>query len=263
MNASIDCQVFQDQLESFDAGELSAEGFAQLRTHAESCPDCATLLEMHDRLAPDWLARLEAAVPDDYVTSMWGRVQSEITARESKPRLAVRVRWPGGWLLPALAAASVALLISTGLLLGELSRARAREETIARQLAQHERRLADLELSESRTSMSLRGLGGRRAWERQLGARESVSVSEVRALLASLSPTTTVLKARSLDGLGELPPWLAFGWREALDEIDGSDGVQAGEALRALEKLSLRPDERIPVERLLALTRSGPRSGSS
>ncbi|NIR44676.1 MAG: hypothetical protein GWN99_10255 [Gemmatimonadetes bacterium] len=258
MKKSIDCEVFEDQLETLKTGTLLDDGIEQLQRHAASCPDCAMLLRMHEQLEPESLKELERSVPDEYVDSMWSRVRAEIATRESTRGRIGRGWTASRWLVPTLAAASIALLVSTAFLLGELSRVRASERALAREVAEHDRRLADLELTSSEGSAALAGLTGR-TWERQLARRESVSMGELREMLGRVPPETTILGPTRLD-LGELPTWVALGWRDALDEIDGEDGVQAGELLRALEKVDLGPDTRIPVDRLLAVTRSGGRS---
>ncbi len=262
MKKSIDCEVFQDQLDTLKAGALSDEGVEQLRLHAASCPDCAMLLEMHERLAPHSFEEWEAVVPDEYVSSMWSRVRSEIVTRESRRRGSGRAWWASRWLVPTLAAASLVLLVSTAFLLGELSRVRASERALALEVAKHGRRLAELEVTSSGTSAALMGLVGRRAWERQLASRQSVSVGELRRMLEGVPSEMTIVGAARLD-LGELPTWVALGWRAALDEIEDEDGVQAGELLRALERLDLGTDTRIPVHRLLSVTRSGAGTGRS
>lgn len=75
---SVDCRVFQDQLDAMVEGTLPLEGMRQMRLHAEGCPECAMELRVKEHLALPSLAELEKRVPDEMVTSMWGRVSSEV-----------------------------------------------------------------------------------------------------------------------------------------------------------------------------------------
>jgi hypothetical protein len=259
LSKNIDCEVFQDQLDTLKQGALSPEGEAQLRAHAETCADCAMVLRLHGHLAAPTPEELEAAVPDLYVASMWERVQAEVAVRGT-PGSRFGGWQPGRWLVPTLAAASVVLLASTALLLNELRTVRGREQALAAQVEAHEHRLGELE-SAVAPRATVTGLAGRRAWERALAGKESVTVGELTALLRSVPAGTTLLSASNARALGDLPGWVTFGWRDVLSRLNVADGAQAGELLEVIQGLALDPETRIPVDRLLAVRRYEPRSG--
>ena len=265
MKKNVDCEVFQDQLDTLKQGVLAADGAEQLRLHAEACPDCAMLLRMHEHLASASLEQLEAAVPDVWVGSMWGQVEAEIATRESR-RGGRLGGWQGsGWLVPAMAAASVLLFISTGFLLGERARLRDREGALARLVAEHETRLAELEVRTSSGAIArATGFAGRRAWEHKLSRRESVSVAELGDMLGSLPSGVTLVDASGVEALlNSVPFWTTATWRAALDQIRAEDGVQAGELLRVLDALDVDPEMSIPTARILALSRGSVRTDRS
>ncbi len=256
MKRDIDCQVFHDRLEGLQRGDLAEEVAAQLREHAGTCPDCGMLLQLMERLAVPTREELEAAVPDAYVNSMWERVQSAVAVEDSEFRIGGRQA--RRWLVPTLAAASLFLLLATGLLVGELRRMREREQALVQQIAEHERWLTELDLR-TRSDLVARtaGLVGSQAWERLLARRERVSIGDLEALLARLPARATVLSAAEWQGLqGTLPLWFGSVWGSAMEAVEAEDGVQAAELLDVLAALDLEPDRRISMARLLALKRA-------
>ena len=258
MKKNIDCEVFQDQLDTLKEARLSGEGMAQLQMHAEVCRECSEILLMHEHLALPSLEDLEVDVPDTYVASMWDSVWAEIASQESQRSLHPRDWGSSRWLTPALAAAAVLLLVATGFLLGELGELRGREELLVQRIVEHERRLASLEVTTSASVAT--GLVGRRAWERTLSRRETVSVAELANLLERLPPSTTIVDAARLEAMLESAPfWSLAGWSTALDEVRDADGVQVGELVRLLDVLDLDREMQIPVARLLALSGAGVR----
>ncbi len=258
MKKNIDCEVFQDQLDSLKQGRLGEDGMAQLQLHAEACVECDAILRMHEHLALPSLEDLEVEVPDVYVASMWDSVQAEIAIQEARHITRPRGWGSSRWLAPSLAAASVLLLVATGFLLGELGELRGREELLVQRIAEHEQRLASLEVT---TSSVATGLVGRRAWERTLSRRESVSVAELISMLERLPPSTTIVDAARLESLlAGAPFWALAGRSTALDELRGADGVQVAELVRLLDALALDPELQIPVARLLALSDASVRS---
>jgi hypothetical protein len=252
-----DCEVFQDQLDTLQAGMLPEEGVEQLRNHAASCEDCAMLLRVHEHLATLPLGELEAAVPDELVASVWPRVAAEIATGESARLRESRgwQRW--GWLAPAMAAATLLLFIGSGLMYQELRESRRRESALLEQIAERERWLAELDLRSSADPVArTAGLAGQATWERALARRRSVSVADLTRMLSSLPATTTILDASQLEALyGSIPFWLAPVVRRAAAEVRAEDGLQAGELTRLVEALAVDPSRRISTARLLALAR--------
>jgi hypothetical protein len=261
---NIDCQVFQDQLDSLKQGVLSDDGIAQLQLHAASCPECETLLGLHEHLSLASLEDLEAAVPDLFVASMWDRVQADI-ATQTAPDRRFGNWHRSRWLVPALAAASLLLLVSTALLLGELGRLRGREQVLVQRVTEHEQRLADLELTTaSGNATRAANLASRRVLERVLSRRESVSIGELGEILERLPAGTTVVSTSGMEALvGNLSFRASPAWRAVRKEIDVEGGVDAGELLHVLEALDVDPATRIPSARLLAVARGQAYSGRS
>lgn len=258
MKRNVDCEVFQDQLDDLLKGGLAEDIVVLLRRHAGSCPDCAALLQLQERVSASSRADLEAAVPDDYVTTMWDRVRADIASQGAKRRWRVGSLPVSRWLVPGLAAASLFLLLVTGLLLGELRRLQAREQVLAQRVADHERWLTELD-TRTKTDPVIRTaeLAGRQAWERLLARRESVSVGELEALLAGLPSRATVLSLEEWQALEAAAPFrMSFVWGDATSTIEADDGVQASELLALLNALDFEPGRRVSTARILALRRA-------
>ena len=255
MTRNPDCEVFQDQLDALQAGALPEEGKEQLRLHAESCEDCAMLLRLHEYLTLPPLDDLEAAVPDELVASVWPRVRAEIATGRSA-QLRESRGWQGwGWLVPAMAAATLFLLIGSGLMYEELRELRRRETALMQQVAEQQRWLAELDLRTASDPVArTAGLAGRATWERALARRESVSVGELARLLSGLPSATTIFDASELEALyRRVPFWMSAALRDAAAEVRTGDGLQAGELIRLLEALGVDSTRRISTARLLAL----------
>lgn len=262
MTRKIDCEVFQDQLDALARGTLSEEGIAELRLHAGSCQDCAVLLRMHEHLEGLSVVAGEAAVPDEWVSSMWPRVQADVATRESRRlQRSLHRRW--SWLVPAMAAATLLLAIASGLLFVELKGLRYREQILVQQVQEQQRWLAELDVRTSASAVArTAGLAGTSTWERVLAHRESMRVSELSDLLAGLPPSTTILSAADVRGLIRRVPYLRTGaWETVFAEIRIEDGLQAGEALQLIEVLNVPVDRSIPMARVLNLSRRSARQG--
>lgn len=256
MKQGIDCTDFREQLEALLRGRLTEEAAARLRRHADSCPDCAMLLQLQQHVAASGQEELEAAVPEEYVTTMWGRVQADI-AVQGVSRVPRSRGWHASrWLVPALAAASLFFLVASGLMLGELKRLRARETALVQRLAENERRLGDLDLRVMTDPVArTASLAGTRTWVRLLERRRSISVAELEALIAGLPVETTVVDASEWWALEtSIPVWMSSVWKSATETLRAEDGVQAGELAALLAVLDLDPGRRLPTARILALT---------
>jgi len=258
----IDCDVFQDQLDALQRRALPDDGLQQLQLHARSCPDCGMLLKLHEHLLAYPLGDLEAAVPDELVASVWPRVQADVATHEST-RLRESRGWQGwGWLVPAMAAATLLLFIASGFLFKELRQVRQREGVLVQQIAEQERWLAELDLRSAPSAAArTAALAGSRSWQRMLSRMESVSVSDLNALVEGLPARTTILTAAEAERLVGRVPYLRSGaWKAALAETRIEDGIQAGELLRLLESLDVDPDRTIPTTRISELLRGTGRS---
>lgn len=257
MKQNPNCAFFLDQLEDLQSGRLTPEIAAQLRGHAESCSQCAMLLRLQEYVVLLGLEDLESAVPEEYVTSMWERLQPDVAPRgsaPSRPQLR-RLRAPR-WLVPALAATSLFLLLTSGLLLSEWKRMRAREVALVQRIADSERRLAMFESGIGAGPVArTAGLAGTPMWVRLLARRGSVSVADIEALIAGLPPRTTVFSASEWRALeGSIPVWMRSVWTGAAEAIHVEDGVQGEELAALIARLDLEPGGSIPTARILALT---------
>lgn len=259
MKKGIDCEVFQDQLDALGTGTLSGEGREQLRVHAESCPECATLLKMHEHTAASSLADLEAAVPAHMLDSMWPRVEAAIGERQVvSMRDSKRGRGPG-WLVPAMAAATILLALGVGLLFTQLRQLQSREQVLAQQVVEQQRWLAELDVRMSSNAVvRTAALAGRTPWERALARRQNVSITEIGEMLQRVPASATVLSASQLEALiGGVPPRTRAAWSEALSDVDRDNGIQAGELLGLLRALPVGPERTMPTARILGLLKGG------
>jgi hypothetical protein len=242
----VDCQVFEDQLDSLVRGELSAEGTEHLRAHAAGCAACDALWRVQAHLATPSLETLESQVPEAWVTSMWSEVQTAVRSGGAGGR--VRGRWG----IPTLAAAAVALLLANGLTLRALHDARAREQVLTERLLDRE---PGSEAPETPTAVrSGRGaaLPGRDGWLRTLEARDDLTVADLRALLSELPSGTRLISASRADELAgaRLVP---AAWREAFARIDTQAGVTVADLVDLLDDLNLPGGASVPTARLIEL----------
>lgn len=255
MGKKTDCDVFQDQLDALRDGALPGTVVEQLHRHAASCPNCAMILRLHEHLASPSPGDLEPVVPDELVASVWPRIQAEIATNEPAGIRELRGWRHWGWLVPALAAATLLLFVSSALLFREVRGLRQREIALAQQIAEQEQRLAELDVrTSSHAVVRTAGLAGRAVWARALQRRRSVSISELAEMLRALPASTTIFGALELEALNESARfWTASALSDALAEVGTDDGIQAGELLRLLEALDLDPERRIPTARILAI----------
>ena len=283
---NVDCRVFEDQLDALVEGQLPPEGVRQMRRHAESCPDCAMQLKVQEHLALPSLEELEERVPDEMVASMWDRVRrdagpelgagtrsvAEVEAAaggqtHGRGREREHFRRPGqagdngsgpgpfGWLVPTLAAATVALLFATGFLFWEMRQLRAREDVLAQQVVEQRRWLAELEVSAGADPVArTAALAGRSPWVRALSRQETISLEGLRSLLRAMPGDRVLLEAERLEAVRRSPaPLTPPLLREVLARIQGDDGVRARDLLRALETLDVGPETTVPVSELVDL----------
>jgi hypothetical protein len=249
----VDCRVFEDQLEALVEGGLPEEGLRQLRLHAESCAECSLLLRTQEHLAAPSLAELEKAVPLDLLASVWPRVEKEtspsrVSGAVSREILPGWLRpMQGRWMIPALAAASLVLLLSTGFLVTELTATRARANRMAEQI-----QVLDLwrtEMANGRNLLERTALLGdesrsrsrRRALDFALYGGDRVSVQTLVQLLEALPRDEVLFDARRLNGARRLSGRPSPDTMELLDLLDsvvpepGSLGeVTAGDLARWL-----------------------------
>lgn len=240
----VDCSVFEDQLDALVRSELPEAGMAQLLGHAARCGECAALLRVREHLTSTTLVDLERQVPDAWVASMHGDVRDALHARSGRPRH----RPP--WLAPALAAASVALLVSNGLALRALGAAQLREQDLVEQVLDQQRRLvADGPAVPG--GMRL-GVAARGAALRFLESGRDLTVAELRALLREVPAGTPVISASRAGALAT-SGFVPAAWRDALSRLDGRGEVTAGDLLAVLEGLELSDGTSVPTTRLLEL----------
>lgn len=246
MTDRVDCQVFEDQLDSLVRGELEDEYLPQLQRHAAGCPECGTLLRVQQHLVTPSLEALEAQVPERWVSSMWGDVQRALGTNRT------RVWAFGRWMAPLLAAATLVLMFSGGVTLQALRRSEARAATLTEQVLDQQRRLTALEQQGSPGSSRGVGLSPRGAWVRSLEARGDLTVADLRGLLRELPAGTTLFLAsrtRALAGSRLVPS----PWRQALARLDPGKDLTVGELLSVLDHLDLPADARVPTSRLIEL----------
>jgi hypothetical protein len=223
---------------------LSEEEVHRMESHAGACPDCAVLLEMHAHLRLPQGVELESQVPEHMVAGMWAWVSTHVRERPSR-RGSVFARF----LVPALAAATLLLVLGNALLLRELRGAQQRVAVLESREQPAPSRLA------TAASQALRGGASVRWAKGHLADRERISLAEVHVLLQELPPEQQLLSRRDavrlLQGLG---PWRSYLPAETLEEIDIEDGLQAAEMVRIIEALPLDAETELRSARLLRLS---------
>jgi hypothetical protein len=263
VSKDVDCQVFGDQLDVLVEGGLSEDGIRQLRHHAAECTECSMQLKVKEHLMGPSLAELESEVPEELLASVWGGVRAglEADAADSvaagvlQERTVIPIRPRLRWAIPALAAATLVLVFSTGFLSVALGSARDREATLAQQVAEQQRWLAELGASPfADPAARTAALAGRSPWARALSRQESITIQGLQTLLERVPGDRAVLSQDQLDSVlrSRIPlpvPLL----REALARFDDGDGVLARDLLRALETLDVSPDMRVPTAELMDL----------
>ncbi|MGW8266396.1 MAG: hypothetical protein ACWGSQ_08515 [Longimicrobiales bacterium] len=280
-DVDVDCQVFGDQLDGLVRGDLPHEGERQLRLHAEACPECAMQLRVQEHLVRPSLEELEAQVPEEFLVALWSRVEEdervgvagatggaggsvpEISPWPSPggsgdrpgPPAAAGRRFPLGWVVPALAAATLVLLFSTGFLALELDRLRDREAVLAQQVAEQQRWLAELEVGPDADPVArTAALAGRSPWLRALSRQESITVQDLRLLLERMPGDRIILtRAQLEDALRSRTPLSMPVLREVLAGIETRDGVRTRDLLQALAAVGLSPGTTVPTADLMSL----------
>jgi hypothetical protein len=261
MKESVDCQVFSDQLERLLDGTLPNEALGLLRQHADACPTCATQLRVKSHLARPTLAELESRVPDPMVETMYRQVRAALdepatpvgadphplgsgTAALHGPRSFARP-----W-VPLLAAASVALLLSTGVLGIQLRRAKLQEARMAVQLDVQRARVTGLLTAGGRAT----GATGGASWLRFVPAQETITIAELVELLDRV-PADRVILSETRVGLLRSRPTTRAGriMDGLLQEISSDDGIRAGDLLRALDRARIRRDLTVRTADLVEL----------
>lgn len=159
------------------------------------------------------------------------------------------------WVVPTLAAATVVLLFSTGLLVTAVARGRGREAILAQQVLEQRRWMAELELSPSADPVArTAALAGKSPWARALSRQESISVRGLQAMLRRMPGDRIVLTAEQVEAalrsrIPLNPPFM----REALAGFRGQNGVKAVDLLKVLEALDVDPEVTLPTAELLAI----------
>lgn len=264
MKKDVDCQVFEDQLDALTSGALPEEGIGQLQLHALSCPDCAMLLRVKEHLGLPSLEELEAAVPGGLLATIWPAVEAEATAAGENRN---REHRGYGWVVPTLAAASVALLFTTGFLMADLRQTEAREDRMAEQILELERGLTELDVKTEWVERTAKLAGGRRnrarAVEYLLAGQESITVGDLLALLEQY-PADRVLfespQVENLLGASIRPPPELRDILTVLADAVSTEGetreVRAGDLVDWIARSGLPPDRVIPRSPLLDLLTS-------
>jgi hypothetical protein len=250
----VDCQVFRDQLEVLVAGRLPPDAVVQLRAHAAECADCELQLKVYRHLAEPSLEELESAVPQRLLASMWPGIQERISVQDRPPaKFAGRKRgWD--WLLPTLAAASLALLTASGYLLVQLRQAEARMDLLAESLEMATTPSGFYTQAGTRLDEQPPLLQGRNPWLRALRAQDEISLGGLKQFLQELPGNPTLLDSNQLRNLQRIqPPWAPAGLRFVLGELTGMDALRAQDLIRILSAPNLDPGLSVPTARLIEL----------
>ncbi len=282
----IDCRVFEDQLDALIAGRLPEEGIQQLQRHAQDCPDCSMLLRVKEHLSLPSLEELEAAVPTGLLESILPGVEGELEASPTKPtgifldpmesaqtRIRPRERRPSdrqpwrAWLVPTLAAASVALLFSTGFLFSELRRMEATGSQLAEEVGTLRTEMAALTVRTEEVERTAE-LAGRNSYQARAldfltTGPESLTLGDLIEVLESLSDDEVLLEAsqvrryrrlhtivpRETREIGEI---LRILYREVWKRGAPQD-IRAGELAEWLANSGIPRDQALPTSRLAQL----------
>jgi len=240
----LDCSVFADQLDALVQENLTEDGVGQLPRHAAVCRECEALLRVKKHLVSLSLEALEERVPDQWVASMHADVRSALGVGRDRARPRIR------WIAPALAAASVVLLLVNGLTLRSLGRAHVRERDLVQQVLDQQRRLVEAEVDRATAARPARAL--RNSSLRALGPGGDLTLEGLRTLLGGLPSETPVFDASHARVLA-VSRRVPAAWQDVLARLDDGSDVTAGELLNALEGLDLPGDTTVPTTRLLDL----------
>jgi hypothetical protein len=218
-----------------------------------------TLQRMRELLEVPSPEELEAAVPDRVAAGMWSAVRPLVAGRR-------RNRHARTWLVPALAAASVALALLAGGLAVERATILGRQAALEDRVARQESRLATLETTARAERPSAIALVAAPDWARDLARRDTVTLGQVLELLARVPGQTTLLDASELAaiGAGRAGSFAGRGaWSELTTTLDLADGLQAGELLEALRELDFGDGTAISTARVIELYRAARRAARS
>jgi len=260
VKTDVDCQVFEDQLDALVRGDLPAEGMRQLRAHAGACAGCAMELKVQEHLSGPSLEELEARVPEELLGTVWDGVRRDMDSRAAD---SVRVAPFAGpsrpffrWLVPTLAAATVALLLSTGFLAMETRRLTDETASLAQQVKEQRRWMAELEATTPSTDPVARtaALAGRSSFTRALSREENISIVRLQSLLERMPGDRMVVSQDQVDAVlrsraGLSQPLI----RELLAGIDARDGVRVRDLIRALDALEVGPGFMVPTADLMEI----------
>ncbi|UCC25550.1 MAG: hypothetical protein JSU98_00370 [Gemmatimonadales bacterium] len=261
MMDSVDCRVFEDQLERLVDGTLADVARDLLEAHGEACTTCGRQLELKRHLAGPSLAELEARVPLHVVDGMYGRVRDALgadasaSAREAQPQ-SVRPGRPAGlrgWSslrVPLLAAASLILLVATGALGLQLREARLREARLELDLEAQRARVAGLRT----LAGGSRGASSAPSWLRLLSQQETITVAELVELLDRVPSDRVIvsearfrlLKSRPSSRMSRMVDGL-------LDRVPAGEALRATDLLQAIDEASVRRDLTLPTAELVDL----------
>lgn len=268
MKKNMDCQVFEDQLDTLVDGHLPEEGARQLQLHALSCPDCAMLLRVQEHVKLPPLEELEAEVPDHLLASLWPNVAAatslptpDVSAETSPIPKSLR-RTP--WMIPTLAAASVALLLSTGFLFSQLRKSEGRVQQLSQQVGEYQQWLALQDGGSDLVHRTAELAGGRRnrarALDHALAGKENITIGTLIDLLERYPESMVLFDTSQIEGLSrrtsrphpELRGILAV-LGDAFDTLGDSEGVRVGEFTEWLASSRLPMDMALPKSPLMDL----------
>jgi hypothetical protein len=158
------------------------------------------------------------------------------------------------WFVPTLAAAAVALLVSTGFLYWQTTRLRAQATALSRQVEDQRHWMAELELAGSDPIARTAALAGRSPWNRALSRQDKISVASLRSLLERAPRDRVILSRNQVEAvlrnrISLFPPIL----KDVLSRIESGDGVTVDELLEALDGLGINPETTVPTAELVAL----------
>jgi hypothetical protein len=257
MDEKMTCEEFQERLDGHIASD---EERRAIERHAAACPDCALLLAMNRHLNAETLSELEERVPDSLVDTMWQRVVGEIAARRAERLSPQRRFWPFQRIfVPAMAAAIVLLVFTSGYLLGELRHLRRSERQLAMELSLKDQRLEEMQhgmktIQAGRLPERVTLLGVRLGLPQQA----DFSASELISLLELLPRETTMLEAGKVESMLQqkrLPGMIRARFQP--EGIDIDDGLQAGEIIILIEWLDIDPARRFQRDELVSFARTG------
>lgn len=252
MTNDVECRVFQDQLDALVAGTLRGPAVAHLRAHAAACSECAGILAVHEHLAGPSLEALEARVPEEVMAGFPDRVMDAVRA-DRAPASEVAAGPFRSRLVPWLAAASVALLASTGFLGAEVMRLREAAGVLALEVEARRAQVEGLRVAGPRDAQ---GSGALRTGILAGGVVRggTVTVADVVELLRGLPADRVVLREDQVRALLRRPGVLGRAeFRTLAGRIPPDGGVTAGDLVAALTEAGIDPEAELDAGRLMDL----------